>query len=84
MVSYKALNTTSEAVILQARDGVGKGDRGQSAATSEAVIPQSRDGIGETFKRHCFGNHHIACIFTFIRVIFVLLKGDSSRHITCV
>ena len=31
MVSYKALNTTSEAAISQARDGVGNGDGGQTA-----------------------------------------------------
>ena len=94
MVSYKALNTTIEALMSQARDGVGNGDGGQTAATIEAIVSQtrdgvgngdgdqiaanieailsqSRDGIGETFKRHCFGNHHIACVFTFIRVIFV-------------
>ena len=75
---------TIEAGLFQTRDGVGNGDGSQTAAILEAPISQTRDGIGETFKRHCFGNHHIACVFTFIRVIFVPLKGDSSRLIACV
>ena len=46
MVSYKALNTISEAVISQTRDGVGNGDGGQTAAIPEAVNSQTRDGVG--------------------------------------
>ena len=46
MVSYKALNTTSEATPSQARDGVGNGDGDQTAATSEAATSQTRDGVG--------------------------------------
>ena len=46
MVSYKALNTISEAVISQTRDGVGNGDGGQTAATREAPFSQTRDGVG--------------------------------------
>ena len=46
MVSYKALNTTIEAVTSQTRDGVGNGDGGQTAATLEAVVSQTRDGVG--------------------------------------
>ena len=45
MVSYKALNTTNEAPISQARDGIGNGDGGQTAAIIEAIISQPRDGI---------------------------------------
>lgn len=45
MVSYKALNTTREAVTSQTRDGVGNGDGGQTAATKEAPISQTRDGV---------------------------------------
>ena len=37
MVSYKALKTTIEAVISQASDGVGNGDRGQTAAITVFV-----------------------------------------------
>ena len=46
MVSYKALNTTIEAAIAQARDGVRNGDGGQTTASIEAVISQARDGVG--------------------------------------
>ena len=46
MVSYKALNTAIEAKPSQARDGVGNGDGGQTAATIEAVFSQTRDGVG--------------------------------------
>ena len=46
MVSYKALNTTREAVLSHTRDGVGNGDGGQTAAISEAAIFQTRDGVG--------------------------------------
>ena len=73
-----------ETAISQTRDGVGNGDGGQTAATTEAVISQTRNGIGYTIIGHCFGNHYIACVFIFIRVIFGPLIGDSSRFITCV
>ena len=73
-----------EAKNSQARDGVGNGDGGQTTASPKALISQTRDGIGEIFKRHCFGNHYIACVFTVIRETIVSLKGDSCRHITCV
>ena len=46
MVSYKALNTASEATFSQPRDGVGNGDGGQTAAMSEAPFSQTRDGVG--------------------------------------
>ena len=46
MVSYKALNTTIEALISQTCDGVGNGDGGQTAATREESISQTRDGVG--------------------------------------
>ena len=46
MVSYKALNTTFEAVRSQAPNGVGNGDGGQTAATIEALFFQTRDGVG--------------------------------------
>ena len=75
---------TREAVISQTRDGVRNGDGGQSAATFEAVISQTRYRICESFKRHCFGNHHIACVFIIIRVPSVPLKGHSSRFISFV
>ena len=45
MVSYKALNTTTEANISQARDRIRNGDRGQTAAIPEASISQARDKI---------------------------------------
>ena len=35
-----------EAVISQARDGVGNGDGGQTAAFRETTISQTRDGVG--------------------------------------
>ena len=72
---------SKEAGISQTRDGVGNGDGGQTAASIKAVTSQTCDGICDTFKRHSFGNHYIACVFIFIRVIIVPLIGDSSRFI---
>ena len=46
MVVSESLNTTIEGAISQTRDGVGKGDGGQTAATIEAVPSQTRDGVG--------------------------------------
>ena len=46
MVSYKALNTISEAAFSQTCDRVGNGDGGQTAAISEAVTSHTRDGVG--------------------------------------
>ena len=46
MVSYKALKTLFEAFISHARDGVGNGDGGQTAAIPEAAISQTRDRVG--------------------------------------
>ena len=46
MVSYKALNTTTEAPMSQTRDGVRNGDGVQTAAILEAEISQARDGVG--------------------------------------
>ena len=84
MVSYKALNTITEAATSQTRDGVGNGDGGQTAATHEALNSQTRDGICDASKRHSFGNHYIASVFTIISVKTVPLIGDSSRFISFV
>ena len=44
--SFKT-DATSEAAISQARDGVGNGDGGQTAAIPEVAISQTRDGAGK-------------------------------------
>ena len=75
---------TRETVNSQTRDGVGNGDGGQIEATPKAPISQTHDGIGDSIIGHCFGNLYIASIFTIISVIFVPLKGDSSRFISVV
>ena len=38
MVSYKALNTAREDMVIQFLDGVGKRDGGQTDATPECII----------------------------------------------
>ena len=45
MVSYKALNTLSEATRSQTCDGIRNGDGCQTAATIEAIVSQTCDGI---------------------------------------
>ena len=55
MVSYKALNTSGEAAIVQTRDGVGDGDRGQTAAIRETPFSQTRNGVGNlAFFASCY------------------------------
>ena len=46
MVSYKALNTTSEAMFSQTGDGVGNRDARQATAPREAPFSQTGDGVG--------------------------------------
>ena len=46
MVSYKALNTVTEAKSSQTGDGVGNRDARQARATTEARFPQTGDGVG--------------------------------------
>ena len=48
MVSYKALNTTSESILPYARHTIGDSNRGQTRATRESIIPYARHTIGDS------------------------------------
>ena len=47
MVSYKALNTTTERFFADWGDGVGDGDARQAAATRERLVADGGDGVAD-------------------------------------
>ena len=93
MVSYKALNTITEASRSQTRDGIRNGDRCQTAAVLEAIVPQTPYGIYNTSKGHSFGNNHlprespaghwsclICCIQIVVNAIYYYVKSPYGME----
>ena len=73
MVSYKALNTVTEAIFSQTGDGVGNRDARQAWATREAIFSQTGDGVSGSV--HLDGLRDYNC--SFVKAITTISHAGS-------